>query len=199
MTWFATPATGQNGDYRLWFATGCGRKYSFPALAPLMRQSLHQTDLTSLSTNLEPIFRRTCEQDVEALFSIRERTRENPVSRVRLATLGITPTSAAASLRSGDIVSWVCEYDSTVVGFCSGEMATGEVLVLAVLPDYEGKGIGRGLVALVTQDLRDFGHQRLWLAASPDPALRSYGFYRSAGWRSSGGTDSNGDEILVLD
>jgi len=41
-------------------------------------------------------FRDTRPTDVDALFEVRSRTRQNPLSRESLARLGITPQSAAA-------------------------------------------------------------------------------------------------------
>ena len=145
------------------------------------------------------VFRATRTSDVEACFRVRERTRENAISREQLAAVGITPESFSAALESGRVNGWVCEDDSQVVGFCSGDTETGEVLVLAVLPGYEGRGIGGRLLAEVVDELRAQGHRRLWLAASPDPATRAYGFYRSQGWTSTGERDAVGDEILVLE
>jgi ribosomal protein S18 acetylase RimI-like enzyme len=145
------------------------------------------------------IFRETQPRDVDACFSVRERTRQNPIPREWLASVGITPESSAADLESGRVKGRVCEHDGQVVGFCSGDTRTGEVLVLAVLPEYEGKGVGRRLLAEVVGALRAQGHRRLWLAASPDPAIRAHGFYRSQGWMPTGERDGNGDEILVLE
>lgn len=145
------------------------------------------------------VFRQTRTSDAEACFSVRGRTREYPISREQLAAIGITPASFAAGLESGRVTGRVCEDDAQVVGFCSGDTETGEVLVLAVLPEYEGKGIGRRLLAEVVGELRAHGHRRLWLGASPDPATRAHGFYRSLGWKPNGEMDSHGDEVLVLE
>lgn len=142
--------------------------------------------------------RETQESDLEACFSVRGRTRENPISREQLAAMGITHASTAASLRSGSMKGWVCTDGPEVIGFCSVDLASGEVLVLAVLPDYEGKGVGKGLLSRAVEWLRSRGVERIWLAASPDPSGRAHGFYRSQGWRPTGGLDRNGDEVLVL-
>ena len=64
------------------------------------------------------------------------------------------------------------------------------VVVVAVLPEYEGRGVGERLLS------RRCG--RPWLAANPDPAGRSHGFYRSKGWRPTG-EPVHDDEVLVLD
>ena len=148
---------------------------------------------------LMPIFRETQPPDINACFSVRERTRENAIPRERLAAIGITPESSAEGLEAGRVKGWVCEDGGEVVGFCSGDTGTGEVLVLAVLPGYEGKGVGRRLLAEVVRELRAQGHGRVWLAASADPAHRSHGFYRAQGWKPTGEVDAAGDEILVLE
>lgn len=146
----------------------------------------------------EVTFRETRQTDLEGLFEVRAATRENPVSRDTLAKLGITADSVAAGLSGGWTKGWVCEHGSRVVGFCTGDLATGEVLVLAVLPQYEGLGIGRKLLSLVVGQLSAARARRVWLAASSNPAVRSYGFYRALGWRATGERTGNGDEILVL-
>ena len=100
---------------------------------------------------------------------------------------------------SGRLKGWVCLHESNLVGFCNGDVKTGEVLVLAVLPEYERRGIGTCLLSRVVECLRSLGCTTIWLAASPDPSVRAHGFYRSLGWRPNGKEDQNGDEILVFD
>ena len=86
------------------------------------------------------------------------------------------------------------------VGLVTVEDAeTGEVLVLAVLPEYECRGIGTGLLSRVVEWLRSVSSHTIWLAASPDPRIRAHGFYRYHGWRPNGKKLQNGDEILVLE
>jgi ribosomal protein S18 acetylase RimI-like enzyme len=143
--------------------------------------------------------RETREEDIESLFDIRARTRENPISREQLAAMGITPASIAAGLQSGGVKGWVCLDGSRVIGFCNADAVGGEVLVLAVLPEYEGKGIGKRVLAQAASWLRSRGCDRIWLAANPDPSGRAYGFYRSQGWRPTGERQTHGDEILVLE
>jgi GNAT superfamily N-acetyltransferase len=84
------------------------------------------------------------------------------------------------------------------VGFSTGDSQTGEILVLAVLPHYEGMGIGKGLLSRVVDWLLKTGAQRVWLAASSEPTVRAYGFYRTLGWQLNGEHTANGDEILEL-
>jgi ribosomal protein S18 acetylase RimI-like enzyme len=143
--------------------------------------------------------REICERDIEELFVVRAATRQNAMSKEQLARMGITPASIAESLTAGRSKGWVGVSESRIVGFCMGDSGKGEVLVLAMLPDFEGRGIGATLLSRVVEWLRSFNPARVWLSASSDPATRAYGFYRAAGWRPIGEIDANGDEILVLD
>jgi ribosomal protein S18 acetylase RimI-like enzyme len=147
---------------------------------------------------MELEFRETQLTDLEALFELRGRTRQNPLSREELAQLGITPQSSARDLTAGNICGSVCTHDSRIVGFCTGDMHTGEILVLAVLPDYEGHGVGKQLLLRVVDRLKAAGAERIWLTASADPTVRAHGFYRTLGWRPNGERMANGDEILEL-
>jgi GNAT superfamily N-acetyltransferase len=148
---------------------------------------------------MDLVFRETLPSDIEGLFSVRARTRESAISKAGLASIGITVESIAKQMASGRLKGWVCLNSSTLVGFCNGDAETGEVLVLAVLPEYERRGIGTYLLSRVVEWLRSVGSDTIWLAASPDTRIRAHGFYRSLGWRPNGKREPNGDEILVFD
>jgi ribosomal protein S18 acetylase RimI-like enzyme len=144
--------------------------------------------------------REATESDIEALFDIRARTRENPIPRTYLESIGITAPAWAASLRSGTEQTWVCFDGVSPVAFCGANGSNGEVVVLAVLPEYEGRGIGKSLLDRAVSWLRSRGWHRVWLATNPDPNGRAHGFYRSQGWRPTGERQERaGDEILVLE
>jgi GrpB-like predicted nucleotidyltransferase (UPF0157 family) len=144
------------------------------------------------------VFRQTLPSDIEELFSVRARTRDNAFSKEELASIGITPESIAEEMTGGRMKGWVCLDSSSIVGFCNGDANTGEVLVLAVLSEYECRGIGSRLLSHAVEWLRSAGFNTIWLAASPDTRLRAHGFYRSLGWRPNGKKLQNGDEILEL-
>ncbi len=78
-----------------------------------------------------------------------------------------------------------------------GDRSNGEVQVVAVLPGYEGRGIGKALLLAVQQWLFAQGHDEIWLRANSDPDVRATGFYRRLGWRRSG-VMKGGDEVLRL-
>ncbi len=121
------------------------------------------------------------EADIPALFHVRPRTRENALSLAQLEGLGITPHSVAQKLQ-GTFQGWVGTVQGQVVGFCMADRATGELWVIALLPEHEGQGLGGALMGRAEQWLRDAGCTRAWLTTDVDPRLRAYGFYRHRGW-----------------
>jgi GNAT superfamily N-acetyltransferase len=148
---------------------------------------------------MELTFREMRTSDIEDMFLVRSRTRQNPISKEHLASFGITPASTIANLSSGRVNGWACVHNSVLVGFCNSDGTTGEILVLAVLAEYEGKGIGTKLLSNAVDWLLSIGVKDPWLAASSDPDIRAHGFYRALGWRPTGASLENGDQILRLE
>ena len=143
------------------------------------------------------MFRTAQPNDIATCIVIRGQTRENAVSEARLNELGITQESWAKSVQDGELLGVIAEVDGKMVGYCFGDVGSGEIVVLALLPPFEGRGVGKALLARAIDILRERGHQRLFLGCSSDPQVRSYGFYRHLGWISTGQTDKYGDEMLV--
>ena len=141
-------------------------------------------------------YRPATPQDAPECVRIRGLTRENAVSAERLASLGITPESWAHDTAIGELPGFIAMADGQMAGYCFGASGTGEVIVLALLPEHEGQGVGRVLLGRLAEHLQALGHRRLFLGCSSDPAVRSYGFYRHLGWRSTGTVDGYGDEVL---
>jgi len=144
-------------------------------------------------------FRVAIPQDIASCIAIRGRTRENAVPAARLAQLGITEVSWSAQVRQGELSGFVAEDRAALVGYCFGDVATGEIVVLALLPTHEGLGLGRQLLTMTVHHLKSLGHSRLFLGCSDDPSHRSHGFYRRLGWLPNGQRDGYGDEVLELD
>lgn len=140
--------------------------------------------------------RRANALDIGECVSIRGKTSENAVSESRLAELGITVASWGAQVAAGELLGFVTLSADHIVGYCFGDVRTGEIVVLALLPDYEGRGIGRALLGEAMQSLHRLGHTRLFLGCNSLSHIRSFGFYRHLGWRSTGRTDPHGDEEL---
>lgn len=134
--------------------------------------------------------------DIYAAFRIRTSTTENALSMQDLEEwYGLTPATLTVAMQ-GSASGWVCEVDKEIVGFAMGDADEGELTVLAVLPEYEGKGIGKQLLAEVEQWLFGLGHKELWLMTTPDPALRAYNLYTSQGWSPTGEIDDEDEKFL---
>src|SRR5689334_21111829 len=77
--------------------------------------------LARIRIRMKLVFRETLPSDIEGLIAIRERTRENAISKRQLASLGITAESIAGSMASGRVKGWVCLHNSKLVAFCNGD------------------------------------------------------------------------------
>jgi GNAT superfamily N-acetyltransferase len=80
---------------------------------------------------------------------------------------------------------WSCEVEGRIVGFAIGDGKSGELWVIAVLPAFEGRGIGSRLLLLVEDWLWSLGWERIWLWTSTDERLRAFSFYVRHGWLES--------------
>jgi ribosomal protein S18 acetylase RimI-like enzyme len=143
-------------------------------------------------------YRPATSSDAEACIVLRGQTRENAIRAATLASYGITAESWAQNVKAGRSSGILCIDANRIVGYCFGDNITGEILVLALLPEYEGRGIGKTLLTRVVTDLRQLGHKRVFLGCSRNPEHRSYGFYRHLGWKATGTADAHGDEVLEL-
>jgi GNAT superfamily N-acetyltransferase len=141
-------------------------------------------------------YRAALPDDVPECLVLRGRTRENAISADGLRARGITVKSWAEDIRQGTLPGYVCLANGKIIGYCFGVRESGEVAVLALLPEFENQGIGKSLLNRVVQELEAVGFNRLFLGCSPDPSTRAYGFYRHLGWHSTGTFDAAGDEVL---
>lgn len=143
------------------------------------------------------VFRKMTVDDLPAVFSVRTSTKENAITMEELEEdYDITPESLAEAMNS-HVKGWLCEDSDVVVGFSMGDRLNGEVQVVAVHPDYEGRGIGKALLNEVKNWLFSSGHEEIWLGSNPDSNIRAHGFYRYLGWQATGKMKGY-DEILVL-
>lgn len=143
-------------------------------------------------------FRQATPDDAAACIAIRSQTRENAFTAAELLQHGITPEAIATQIADRTICGYVCTRATDIVGYCFGALSTGEIIVLAVLPAYEHKGLGRSLLEMVLDDIRRTGADRAFLGCTTNPHARAFGFYRHLGWVSTGQYDAMGDEILEL-
>jgi RimJ/RimL family protein N-acetyltransferase len=120
-------------------------------------------------------------RDLPELFDLRAATRENPFSREALQKLGITEKTTARAMET-TLRGWLSESGHVKCGFAMGDGSTGEMSVIAVLPQYEGQGIGGALLSAVESWLFSLNWRELWLWTSSNPASRAFSFYTKRGW-----------------
>ena len=104
----------------------------------------------------------------------------NKMTLEELQRLGINAQSVTESLGKST-KGWVCDESDRVVAFSMADRATGEFLVIAVLPEYEGKGVGGKLMALAEDWLAASGCKRAWLTTDLDTTLRTTRLLSQAG------------------
>jgi ribosomal protein S18 acetylase RimI-like enzyme len=124
--------------------------------------------------------------DIPDVFAVRVSTAENSVTMEELEEeYELTPETLSAAMQDS-AKGWVCEVDDQVVGFAMVDGESGELTVIAVLSEFERRGIGQMLLGKVKDWLFDSGHDEIWLLTTPAPSFRAYGFYLSQGWTATG-------------
>jgi len=116
--------------------------------------------------------------DIAAIFTIRTTVKENHLSLAQLTEMGITQDAVLEMIALPDCV-WVADIDGLVAGFAMADAEEGSVFALFVLPEYEGKGVGKQLMDKAEAALF-VHHPLLWLET--DSQSRAAEFYQRRGW-----------------
>lgn len=95
-----------------------------------------------------------------------------------LFELGITPEFIAAEIERSPC-AWVATVDSQVIGFSMVDLDTACLFAAFVLPEYEGLGIGTGLIRACESELFK-SHPVAWLETAK--SSRAAKLYRHLGW-----------------
>jgi GNAT superfamily N-acetyltransferase len=120
-------------------------------------------------------FRRATESDIDAIFVVRFAVKENVLSNPARVTREMC-IDYLDKLGRG----WVCEIEGRVVGFSYAARADHSIWALFVLPDFEGRGVGKALLNAVVDWLFEIGAERVIL--STEANTRADRFYRAQGW-----------------
>lgn len=128
---------------------------------------------------MDKIIRIAGQSDIKAIFDIRTSVRENHLSHDQLAEMGITPDAIQQAILASPCV-WVAEVDGVPVGFSMADAEDGCVFAAFVLPEFEGRGLGRSLMAKAEAFLFQ-QHRTIWLETAE--GSRASGFYRNLGWK----------------
>jgi len=134
------------------------------------------------------MIRKAIRADYPRISEIRLSVREN-----RLAKSKYELVDRHADWIFDNAAFWVWEDDGAIQGFSAADPSDGTIFALFVDPSYEGRGIGRALLPLACQVLRDSGHAAATL--STEPGTRAERFYRRDGWTEIG-REHDGQIIL---
>ncbi len=121
------------------------------------------------------IYRRAISADIDAIFVVRFAVKENVLSNPARVTHQMCEDYLDTLGRG-----WVCEIDGRIVGFSYAAKADHSIWALFVLPDFEGRGIGKALLTLATDWLFEIGSQCVVL--STEANTRADRFYLAQGW-----------------
>lgn len=141
------------------------------------------------------IFRESKPADISRTFDIRCAAKENPIPRELLTSIGVTEQTVGVMLATTHRC-WVCEIEGEVVGFVTANGSNGELWVIAVLPEHEGKGIGRKLMTLAQDWLWSKGWKEIWLVTGFDDHARATYLYTKLGWTTAGIRDNQ--RLMIL-
>ena len=129
--------------------------------------------------------------DIEGIFDVRTSVKENHLSREEMEQVGITESSVIDMIEKSRC-AWVAVDEGKVIGFSMIIVDEGSLFAAFVLPEYEGRGVGRRLVVLAEQEL--FKHHEIaWLET--DKNSRAAKFYMQLGWGNE--TNINGTDIKL--
>ncbi|MRT25591.1 GNAT family N-acetyltransferase [Enterobacteriaceae bacterium RIT697] len=129
--------------------------------------------------------------DIEGMFDVRTSVIENHLSREEMRQMGITE-SVVGDMVEKSLCAWVATENIKIIGFSMIFPDEGCLFAAFVLPEYEGKGIGRRLVMLAEQELFQH-HEIAWLET--DKNSRAAKFYMQLGWGNE--TDLNDTDIKL--
>ena len=118
--------------------------------------------------------RRAIQSDVARIMEIRHSVRENRLSNPNL----VTADDCAEFIERSEM--WVWEEDGIVQAFAAGDIRDGWIWALFVAPEYEGRGIGRALLSMACETLRNAGYTVANLSTAA--GTRAERFYTEDGW-----------------
>jgi len=148
------------------------------------------------------VCRPATDADVDAIATVRIRTWQaayrgimpqdyldalTPAAEAaRMRGRGVAPGNSVAE-RAGTVVAWsmVAPYRDDDVP--APQPGCGELFAIYVLPEHQGAGVGRALLAYSLEQLGDLRPVLLWVARDNAPARR---FYERHGFRADGATQT---------
>jgi GNAT superfamily N-acetyltransferase len=125
------------------------------------------------------IFREASVDDIQQMQVVRNSVKENMLSNPALV-----PDKDVEEYITRRGKGWVCLMDDIIAGFSIVDLKENNIWALFVNPEYEAKGIGRNLHALMLNWYFEQTKDKVWLGTSPN--TRAEIFYRMKGWKEVG-------------
>lgn len=124
-------------------------------------------------------FRQATIKDIPQIQIVRNSVKENQLSNPNLI-----PDNLVEEFITKRGKGFVCEIDDKIVGFSIVDFVENNVWALFILPDFEGKGIGKKLHQLMLDEYFSQTKEAIWLSTAANS--RAELFYKKQGWRNAG-------------
>ena len=124
-------------------------------------------------------FRQATTEDIPQIQIVRNSVKENQLSNPNLI-----PDDLVEEFITKRGKGFVCEIDKKIVGFSIVDFVENNVWALFLLPEFEGKRIGKKLHQLTLDEYFSKTKETIWL--STEPNSRAETFYKKQGWKNAG-------------
>lgn len=124
-------------------------------------------------------FRQAIPEDIPQIQIVRNSVKENQLSNPNLI-----PDDLVEEFITKRGKGFVCEIDDKIVGFSIVDFVENNVWALFLLPDFEGKRIGKKLHQLMLDEYFSKTKETIWL--STEANSRAEIFYKKQGWKNAG-------------
>ena len=121
------------------------------------------------------IFREATVDDIDNYMVVRMAVKENVLNNPALVP---REDNVAYLTKYGK--GWVCEIENKIVGFSVVGLTQRNVWALFVLPEFEGKGIGRKLHDIMIDWYFSQTSDTIWLGTEQN--TKAENFYKNRGW-----------------
>ena len=124
-------------------------------------------------------FRQATTEDIPQIQIVRNSVKENQLSNPNLI-----PDNLVEEFITKRGKGFVCEIDDIIVGFSIVDFVENNVWALFLLPEFEGKGIGKKIHQLMLDEYFSKTKETIWL--STEANSRAETFYKKQGWKNAG-------------
>ena len=124
-------------------------------------------------------FRQATTEDIPQIQIVRNSVKENQLSKPNLISDDLVEEFITKRGKG-----FACEIDKKIVGFSIVDFVENNVWALFLLPEFEGKGIGKKLHQLMLDEYFSKTKETIWL--STEANSRAETFYKKHGWKNAG-------------